>query len=81
MHLHGHTFWVVRSAGNASYNFLDPLVRDVVSIGNTGDNVTLRFSTDNPGVWFLHCHIDWHLAKFIILPPIATIIVLIRHSV
>jgi iron transport multicopper oxidase len=26
------------------------------------DNVTIRFETDNPGPWFLHCHIDWHLA-------------------
>ncbi|KAH9007790.1 multicopper oxidase-domain-containing protein [Lactarius hengduanensis] len=63
MHLHGHTFWVVRGAGNSSYNFVDPIVRDVVSIGNTGDNVTIRFFTDNPGPWFLHCHIDWHLAN------------------
>jgi iron transport multicopper oxidase len=22
----------------------------------------LRFVADNPGVWFFHCHIDWHLA-------------------
>ncbi|KAH9057166.1 laccase [Lactarius vividus] len=63
MHLHGHAFWVVRGAGNSSYNFVDPIVRDVVSIGNTGDNVTIRFFTDNPGPWFLHCHIDWHLAN------------------
>ncbi|KAH9073518.1 laccase [Lactarius deliciosus] len=63
MHLHGHAFWVVRSGGNSSYNFVDPIVRDVVSIGNTGDNVTIRFFTDNPGPWFLHCHIDWHLAN------------------
>ncbi|KAH9175537.1 laccase 2 precursor [Lactarius sanguifluus] len=63
MHLHGHAFWVVRGAGNSSYNFVDPIVRDVVSIGNTGDNVTIRFFTDNPGPWFLHCHIDWHLTN------------------
>ncbi|KAH9968477.1 laccase [Lactifluus volemus] len=62
IHLHGHAFHVVRSAGNTSYNFDDPVIRDVVSIG-TGptDNVTIRFFTDNPGPWFLHCHIDWHL--------------------
>ncbi|KAF8272718.1 multicopper oxidase-domain-containing protein [Lactarius quietus] len=36
-------------------------VRDVVGIGNPGDNVTIRFFTDNPGPWFFHCHIDWHL--------------------
>lgn len=22
----------------------------------------MRFVADNPGVWFFHCHIDWHLA-------------------
>ncbi|KAF8474377.1 laccase [Russula ochroleuca] len=61
VHLHGHSFSVVRSAGNSSYNFDNPVIRDVVSIGNTGDNVTIRFFTDNPGPWFFHCHIDWHL--------------------
>ncbi len=61
VHLHGHAFHVVRSAGNSSYNFYNPVIRDVVSIGETGDNVTIRFFTDNSGPWFFHCHIDWHL--------------------
>jgi len=61
VHLHGHAFSVVRSAGNSTYNFVDPVIRDVVSIGNAGDNVTIRFYTDNSGPWFFHCHIDWHL--------------------
>ncbi|KAH9057167.1 laccase [Lactarius vividus] len=61
VHLHGHAFSVVRSAGNSTYNFDNPVVRDVVSIGQAGDNVTIRFFTDNPGPWFFHCHIDWHL--------------------
>jgi iron transport multicopper oxidase len=61
IHLHGHAFSVVRSAGNSTYNFDNPVSRDVVSIGNLGDNVTIRFFTDNYGPWFLHCHIDWHL--------------------
>ncbi|KAI0000121.1 laccase [Russula compacta] len=62
VHLHGHNFHVVRSAGNSTYNFVDPVIRDVVSIGaSTGDDVTIRFFTDNPGPWFFHCHIDWHL--------------------
>ncbi|KAH9172784.1 laccase [Lactarius sanguifluus] len=61
VHLHGHAFSVVRSAGNSTYNFVDPVVRDVVSIGQADDNVTIRFFTDNPGPWFFHCHIDWHL--------------------
>ncbi|PAV19801.1 laccase [Pyrrhoderma noxium] len=61
MHLHGHNFDVVRVAGSSTYNFANPIRRDTVSVGNTGDNVTLRFVTNNPGPWFLHCHIDWHL--------------------
>ncbi|PBL04373.1 laccase [Armillaria gallica] len=60
-HLHGHTFDVVRSAGSSVYNYKNPVRRDVVNIGTKGDNVTIRFRTDNPGPWFLHCHIDWHL--------------------
>ncbi|KAI0045345.1 multicopper oxidase [Auriscalpium vulgare] len=62
VHLHGHAFSVVRSAGNATYNFDNPVVRDVVTIGDSlNDEVTIRFVTDNPGPWFFHCHIDWHL--------------------
>ncbi|KAK0488306.1 laccase lcc5, partial [Armillaria luteobubalina] len=61
LHLHGHTFDVIRSAGSSVYNYKNPVRRDVVNIGTTGDNVTIRFTTDNPGPWFLHCHIDWHL--------------------
>ncbi|KIM76765.1 laccase [Piloderma croceum F 1598] len=65
-HLHGHSFDVVRSAGTNTYNYVNPVRRDVVSIGGNvfgveADNVTIRFVTDNAGPWFLHCHIDWHL--------------------
>jgi iron transport multicopper oxidase len=80
-HLHGHTFYVVRSAGSTTYNYVNPVrsdfpftstiidytlclqpQRDVVNTGtSTSDNVTIRFVADNPGPWFLHCHIDWHL--------------------
>ncbi|KAF9461471.1 laccase [Collybia nuda] len=60
-HLHGHTFDVVRSAGSSVYNYTNPVRRDVVSAGDARDNVTIRFTTDNPGPWILHCHIDWHL--------------------
>ncbi|KAJ7129888.1 laccase [Mycena crocata] len=61
-HLHGHNFYVVRSAGNATYNWENPVIRDVVSTGSSPDDLTtFRFVTDNAGPWFLHCHIDWHL--------------------
>ncbi|KZP02622.1 multicopper oxidase, partial [Athelia psychrophila] len=54
-HLHGHTFDVIRSAGSSTYNYANPVRRDVVSTGNTTDNVTIRFVTDNAGPWMLHC--------------------------
>ena len=49
-----HNFSVIRSAGDSSYNFVNPVRRDVVSLGNTGDNVTIRFQTDNEGPWIMH---------------------------
>ncbi|THH19518.1 hypothetical protein EW146_g1665 [Bondarzewia mesenterica] len=65
VHLHGHSFSVVRSGGNDSYNFDNPVRRDVVSMGpqDSNSNVTIRFTTDNPGPWIFHCHIDWHLEE------------------
>ncbi|PIL23727.1 transporter [Ganoderma sinense ZZ0214-1] len=63
LHMHGHKFAVVRSANSSVYNYKDPIWRDVVGTGQAGDNVTIRFKTDNPGPWFLHCHIDPHLEQ------------------
>ncbi|KAH7870062.1 laccase lcc6 [Lentinula edodes] len=60
-HLHGHNFDVVRPAGSTTYNYANPIRRDTVSTGAATDNVTIRFTTNNAGPWFLHCHIDWHL--------------------
>jgi iron transport multicopper oxidase len=80
IHLHGHSFSVIRSAGQTDYNFNNPPRRDVVNLGVPGDNVTIRyvlfshvstlwthdhyasFNTDNAGPWFLHCHVEFHLA-------------------
>ncbi|ETW83507.1 laccase [Heterobasidion irregulare TC 32-1] len=65
VHLHGHSFSVVRSGGSDSYNYVNPVRRDVVSMGpqDSNSNVTIRFTTDNPGPWIFHCHIDWHLEE------------------
>ncbi|KAH8831719.1 laccase, partial [Flagelloscypha sp. PMI_526] len=60
-HMHGHTFDIIRSAGEAEDNFVNPPRRDVVNSGDANDNVTIRFVADNSGPWFLHCHVDWHL--------------------
>jgi len=52
-----HAFDVVQSASDPP-NFINP-PRRVVGIEQGG--VVIRFRPDNPGPWFLHCHIDWHL--------------------
>ncbi|KAF5364359.1 hypothetical protein D9756_001110 [Leucocoprinus leucothites] len=63
LHLHGHTFWVVKSA-DKEYDFKAPIIRDTVNGGATaGDIVSIRFNTDNPGPWIFHCHIDFHLKE------------------
>ncbi|KAJ7624386.1 laccase 3 [Roridomyces roridus] len=58
-HLHGHNFDVVVESLKTTANYVNPPRRDVVPIN--GGNTTFRFFTGNPGAWFLHCHIDWHL--------------------
>ncbi|KAG1732112.1 laccase [Suillus lakei] len=61
IHLHGHAFDVVQSGGASAFNYLDPVRRDVVSSGTAGQQMVIRWVTDNSGPWFLHCHKDWHL--------------------
>ncbi|KAJ7839990.1 laccase [Mycena olivaceomarginata] len=58
-HLHGHNFDVVLQPFSTTFNYINPARRDVQPIN--GGNTTFRFFSDNPGAWFLHCHIDWHL--------------------
>lgn len=53
---------MVRSAGSSVYNYENPVRRDVVKVGGFQNETTvIRFKADNPGPWFIHCHIDWHL--------------------
>ncbi|KAI4305387.1 hypothetical protein L6164_028757 [Bauhinia variegata] len=69
MHLHGFHFFVVGAGfGNfnpatdpANFNFVDPPVRNTVGTP-PGGWVAIRFVADNPGIWFMHCHIDSHLS-------------------
>lgn len=72
-HLHGHVFQlIVRGPEYDEVTNYDPsnhtdfpeypMKRDVVYVrGNS--NIVLRFKADNPGVWFFHCHIEWHLEQ------------------
>ncbi|KAG9125331.1 laccase [Ceratobasidium sp. 392] len=55
-----HTFDVVQFGSNPP-NYVNPPRRDVVGVLEPGTRI--RFKTDNPGPWFLHCHIDWHLEE------------------
>ncbi|GAV60021.1 Cu-oxidase domain-containing protein/Cu-oxidase_2 domain-containing protein/Cu-oxidase_3 domain-containing protein [Cephalotus follicularis] len=66
-HLHGYNFFVVGTGiGNfdpakdpAKYNLIDPIERNTVGVP-TGGWTAIRFRADNPGVWFMHCHLELH---------------------
>ncbi|KAF2265174.1 iron transport multicopper oxidase FET3 precursor [Lojkania enalia] len=70
-HLHGHTFQVI-SRSDDEAGFYDPsssssfpstpMKRDTVLVRPNG-NAVMRFRADNPGVWFFHCHIEWHVVS------------------
>ncbi|XP_062095302.1 laccase-4-like [Humulus lupulus] len=67
VHLHGFNFFVVgRGLGNynakndsKSFNLVDPVERNTVGVP-AGGWVAIRFRADNPGVWFMHCHLEVH---------------------
>jgi iron transport multicopper oxidase len=72
-HLHGHTFQVINRSpaydddnptswdrNNHTAFPATPMRRDTV-VAQPNGNFVLRFVADNPGVWFFHCHIEWHL--------------------
>ncbi|XP_023543254.1 laccase-11-like [Cucurbita pepo subsp. pepo] len=66
-HLHGYNFFVVGTGiGNfdpirdpLKYNLIDPPERNTVGVP-TGGWAAIRFRADNPGVWFMHCHLELH---------------------
>lgn len=72
MHMHGHQFQVVaRSEDFEEPVHYDPstielpeypMVRDTVYVEGNG-YVVLRFQANNPGIWFFHCHLDFHLEQ------------------
>ncbi|KAF8039879.1 hypothetical protein BT93_B2176 [Corymbia citriodora subsp. variegata] len=67
LHLHGFNFFVVgQGFGNfdpnkdpAKFNLVDPVERNTVGVPS-GGWVAIRFLADNPGVWFMHCHLEVH---------------------
>ncbi|OJJ34660.1 hypothetical protein ASPWEDRAFT_110479 [Aspergillus wentii DTO 134E9] len=68
-HLHGHAFQAIwrsdedgghYNASTATFSST-PMRRDTLYAPASG-NFVIRFKADNPGVWFFHCHIEWHLS-------------------
>ncbi|KAL7092567.1 hypothetical protein ACP275_12G171300 [Erythranthe tilingii] len=67
LHLHGFNFFVVGLGfGNYNpntdpqkFNLVDPVERNTVGVPS-GGWVAIRFLADNPGVWFMHCHLEVH---------------------
>lgn len=75
-HMHGHIFQllarseegedddpIIYDPNDNNVTFPEyPMMRDTVEVLPNGYMV-LRFTADNPGVWFFHCHVDWHLEQ------------------
>jgi len=74
LHLHGHKFWFlgagegmfpydsVDAAPSSMINLKNPPFRDTIDLPASGWAV-IRYVTDNPGAWLLHCHVQWHLVS------------------
>ncbi|KAH6757252.1 Laccase/Diphenol oxidase family protein [Perilla frutescens var. hirtella] len=66
-HLHGFNFFAVgKGIGNydpvndaKKFNLVDPVERNTISVPTAGWTA-IRFRADNPGVWFMHCHLEIH---------------------
>ncbi|KAJ3072331.1 laccase [Podochytrium sp. JEL0797] len=76
-HLHGHTFYVLRTGKllhrdttTSTYPRRDAIQVPQCSggVGGTGEAgctmgyVNILVNFNHPGVWLFHCHVDWHMA-------------------
>ncbi|XP_057790169.1 laccase-14-like [Salvia miltiorrhiza] len=69
IHLHGYRFYVVGyGLGNynrirdvANYNLVDPPLMQTIVVPKNGW-AAIRFKANNPGVWYMHCHIERHIS-------------------
>ncbi|MCO5597734.1 hypothetical protein L7F22_051815 [Adiantum nelumboides] len=66
IHLHGFSFYVVgygngnfQPSDSTSFNLVDPPLMNTVGVPASGW-VAIRFKANNPGVWFMHCHLEIH---------------------
>ncbi|KAJ8899687.1 hypothetical protein K2173_019385 [Erythroxylum novogranatense] len=68
IHIHGFNFHVLAQGfGNydsvndpSKFNLVNPQVRNTIGVP-VGGWAVIRFIANNPGVWFMHCHLDVHL--------------------
>ena len=56
MHLHGHTFKMIRRNGEP---FAGDVYRDTFTLF-AGETIEIAFLADNPGEWMIHCHRGMH---------------------
>ncbi|KAG5246093.1 laccase [Salix suchowensis] len=69
MHVHGTSFYVVgwgfgnfdKDKDPLTYNLVDPPLQNTIAVPKNGWSV-IRFRASNPGVWFVHCHLERHLS-------------------
>lgn len=68
IHIHGHAFQVIDMGTREEYEsghsaFANathlPVIKDTVTL-RWNNFVKIRFRATNPGVWLLHCHVDFH---------------------
>ncbi|KAK6962817.1 laccase-15-like isoform X1 [Biomphalaria glabrata] len=76
-HLHGHGFRIVAMgklgsstyaqnvtdldlSGNITRNIHKAPIKDTVTVPDGGYTI-IRFHANNPGIWFLHCHVEYHV--------------------
>ncbi|BBH06220.1 laccase 7 [Prunus dulcis] len=68
IHLHGFNFHVLAQGfGNydpindpQKFNLVNPQIRNTIGVP-VGGWAVIRFTANNPGMWFMHCHLDVHL--------------------
>jgi FtsP/CotA-like multicopper oxidase with cupredoxin domain len=66
IHLHGHDFQIL-SFGSGKWDGTiavesNPVRRDTAILPPNG-HLAIQFTTDNPGVWPIHCHVAWHVSQ------------------
>ncbi|KAG9151813.1 hypothetical protein Leryth_002096 [Lithospermum erythrorhizon] len=68
IHLHGYDFHILAQGfGNydptrdqQTFNLVNPQLRNTVAVP-IGGWAVVRFRASNPGVWFMHCHLEVHV--------------------